>query len=93
MNNDTPQVFGQDTHEYRHDAYPHDPGTPPDQDGEDFGPGDVESGVVTDGGEPLVVAEGQLELGASVLHGRVGVAQYLPYVVLEQRRWLPVQAR
>jgi MinD-like ATPase involved in chromosome partitioning or flagellar assembly len=38
MNNDTPQVFGEDTHEYRHDAYPHDPGTPPDQDGEDFPP-------------------------------------------------------
>jgi MinD-like ATPase involved in chromosome partitioning or flagellar assembly len=38
MNNDTPQVFGEDTHEYRHDAYRHDPGTPPDQDGEDFPP-------------------------------------------------------
>jgi MinD-like ATPase involved in chromosome partitioning or flagellar assembly len=38
MNNDTPQVFGEDTREYRHDAYPHDPGTPPDQDGEDFPP-------------------------------------------------------
>jgi MinD-like ATPase involved in chromosome partitioning or flagellar assembly len=38
MNNDTPQVFGEDTHDYRHDAYPHDPGPPPDQDGEDFPP-------------------------------------------------------
>src|ERR1700755_3253081 len=38
MNNDTPQVFGEDTHEYRHDAYPQGPGTPPDQDGEDFPP-------------------------------------------------------
>ena len=38
MNNDTPQVFGEDMHEYRHDAYPHDPGTTPDQDGEDFPP-------------------------------------------------------
>ena len=31
MNNDTPQVFGEDTHDY-----PHDPGPVPDQDGEDF---------------------------------------------------------
>src|SRR6266487_2131438 len=38
MNNDTPQVFGEDTREYRHDAYPDDPGMPPDQDGEDFPP-------------------------------------------------------
>src|SRR6266487_3973341 len=38
MNNDTPQVFGEDAREYRHDAYPDDPGMPPDQDGEDFPP-------------------------------------------------------
>ncbi len=38
MNNDTPQVFGEDTHDYPHDAYPHDPGPQPDQDGEDFPP-------------------------------------------------------
>jgi len=48
MNNDTPQVFGDDTHDYPHDAYPHDadpydanpydPGPVPDQDGEDFPP-------------------------------------------------------
>ena len=38
MNNDTPQVFGEDTHDYRHDAYPQNPGPPPDQDGEDFPP-------------------------------------------------------
>ena len=31
MNNDTPQVFGEDTHDY-----PHDPAQSPDQDGEDF---------------------------------------------------------
>ncbi len=31
MNNDTPQVFGEDTHDY-----PHDPVPVPDQDGEDF---------------------------------------------------------
>ncbi len=33
MNNDTPQVFGEDTHDY-----PHDPAPRPDQDGEDFPP-------------------------------------------------------
>ena len=33
MNNDTPQVFGEDTHDY-----PHDPAPLPDQDGEDFPP-------------------------------------------------------
>src|SRR6185312_10045962 len=38
MNNDTPQVFGDDTHDHPHDAYPHDPGPPSDQDGEDFPP-------------------------------------------------------
>src|SRR5947199_355403 len=38
MNNDTPQVFGEDTRDYPHDAYPHDPGPQPDQDGEDFPP-------------------------------------------------------
>ena len=38
MNNDTPQVFGDDTHDHPHDAYPHDPGLPSDQDGEDFPP-------------------------------------------------------
>ena len=38
MNNDTPQVFGEDTYDYPHDAYPHDPGPPSDQDGEDFPP-------------------------------------------------------
>ena len=32
MNNDTPQVFGDDTHDYPRDAYPHDPGPPSDQD-------------------------------------------------------------
>jgi hypothetical protein len=25
MNNDTPQVFGDDTHDHPRDAYPHDP--------------------------------------------------------------------
>jgi MinD-like ATPase involved in chromosome partitioning or flagellar assembly len=38
MNNDTPQVFGEDTHDYPHDAYPSDPGSLPDQGGEDFPP-------------------------------------------------------
>ena len=38
MNNDTPQVFGDDTHDQPRDAYPHDPGPPSDQDGEDFPP-------------------------------------------------------
>jgi hypothetical protein len=38
MNNDTPQVFGDDTHDHPRDAYPHDPGPPSDQDGEDFPP-------------------------------------------------------
>ena len=38
MNNDTPQVFGDDTHDQPRDAYPHDPGLPSDQDGEDFPP-------------------------------------------------------
>ena len=38
MNNDTPQVFGDDTHEHPRDAYPHDPAPPADQDGEDFPP-------------------------------------------------------
>jgi MinD-like ATPase involved in chromosome partitioning or flagellar assembly len=42
-NNDTPQVFGDDTHDYPHDAYlhdanPYDCGSVPDQDGEDFPP-------------------------------------------------------
>ena len=36
MNNDTRQVFGEDTHDHRHDAYPHDPGPAPGQDDEDF---------------------------------------------------------
>jgi MinD-like ATPase involved in chromosome partitioning or flagellar assembly len=38
MNNDTPQVFGDDTHDHPRDAYPHDPGPPSDQPGEDFPP-------------------------------------------------------
>jgi MinD-like ATPase involved in chromosome partitioning or flagellar assembly len=38
MNNDTPQVFGDDTHDQPRDAYPHDLGLPSDQDGEDFLP-------------------------------------------------------
>jgi MinD-like ATPase involved in chromosome partitioning or flagellar assembly len=48
MNNDTPQVFGDDTHDHPRDAYPRDPGPRdpgprdpgplPDQDGEDFPP-------------------------------------------------------
>jgi MinD-like ATPase involved in chromosome partitioning or flagellar assembly len=38
MNNDTPQVFGDDTHDQPRDAYPHDPGPRSDQDGEDFPP-------------------------------------------------------
>jgi MinD-like ATPase involved in chromosome partitioning or flagellar assembly len=43
MNNDTPQVSGEDTHDYPHAAYlrdpgPHDPGSPPGQDGEEFPP-------------------------------------------------------
>jgi MinD-like ATPase involved in chromosome partitioning or flagellar assembly len=38
MNNDTPQVFGEDTHDHPRDAYPHDPGPYPDRDGEDFPP-------------------------------------------------------
>ena len=38
MNNDTPQVFGDDTHDHPRDAYPHDPAPPSDQDGEDFPP-------------------------------------------------------
>ena len=36
MNDDTPQVFGDDTHDHPRDAYPHDPAPPSDQDGEDF---------------------------------------------------------
>ena len=31
MNSDTPQVYGEDTHDY-----PHEPAPVPDQDGEDF---------------------------------------------------------
>ena len=38
MNNDTPQVFGDDTHDHPRDAYPHHPSLPSDQDGEDFPP-------------------------------------------------------
>ena len=38
MNDDTPQVFGDDTHDHPRDAYPHDPAPPSDQDGEDFPP-------------------------------------------------------
>jgi MinD-like ATPase involved in chromosome partitioning or flagellar assembly len=38
MNNDTPQVFGDDTHDQPRDAYPHDPGPRSDQSGEDFPP-------------------------------------------------------
>ena len=38
MNNDTPQVFGDDTHDHRRDAYPHRPSLPSDQDSEDFPP-------------------------------------------------------
>jgi MinD-like ATPase involved in chromosome partitioning or flagellar assembly len=38
MNNDTPQVFGDDTHDQPRDAYPHDPGPRSDQSGEDFLP-------------------------------------------------------
>jgi MinD-like ATPase involved in chromosome partitioning or flagellar assembly len=38
MNNDTPQVFGEDTYDHPRDAYQHDPGPQPDQDGEDFPP-------------------------------------------------------
>src|SRR5215467_4141079 len=38
MNNDTPQVFGDETHDQPRDAYPRDPGLPFDQDGEDFPP-------------------------------------------------------
>jgi MinD-like ATPase involved in chromosome partitioning or flagellar assembly len=38
MNNDTPQVFGDDTHDHPRDTYPHHPGLPSDQDGEDFLP-------------------------------------------------------
>ena len=38
MNNDTPQVFGDDTHDHPRDAYPHHPRLPSDQDGEDFPP-------------------------------------------------------
>ena len=38
MNNDTPQVFGDDTHDHPRDAYPHDPAPPSDQDAEDFPP-------------------------------------------------------
>jgi MinD-like ATPase involved in chromosome partitioning or flagellar assembly len=38
MNNDTPQVFGDDTHDHPRDAYPHDPSLPSDQDVEDFPP-------------------------------------------------------
>jgi MinD-like ATPase involved in chromosome partitioning or flagellar assembly len=38
MNNDTPQVFGDDTHDHSRDAYPHHPSLPSDQDGEDFPP-------------------------------------------------------
>ena len=36
MNNDTPQVFGDDTYDHPRDAYPHDTTRPSDQDGEDF---------------------------------------------------------
>src|SRR5690242_188280 len=36
MNNDTPQVFGDDTHDRPRDAYPHHPSLPSDLDGEDF---------------------------------------------------------
>ncbi|MGH3177168.1 MAG: hypothetical protein ACRDPF_25270, partial [Streptosporangiaceae bacterium] len=38
MNNDRPQVFGDDTYDHPRDAYPHDPAPPSDQDGEDFPP-------------------------------------------------------
>ena len=38
MNNDTPQVFGDDTHDHPRGAYPHHPSLPSDQDGEDFPP-------------------------------------------------------
>ena len=38
MNNDTQQVFGDDTHDHPRDAYPHHPSLPSDQDGEDFPP-------------------------------------------------------
>src|SRR6478672_1815052 len=38
MNNDMPQVFGDDTHDHPRDAYPRYPSLPSDQDGEDFPP-------------------------------------------------------
>jgi MinD-like ATPase involved in chromosome partitioning or flagellar assembly len=38
MNNDTPQVFGDDTHDHPRDGYPPDLAPPSDQDGEDFPP-------------------------------------------------------
>ena len=38
MNDDTPQVFGDDTHDHPRDAYPHHLSLPSDLDGEDFPP-------------------------------------------------------
>jgi hypothetical protein len=64
-----------------------------DEEGEDLSPGEVKHGVVTYGGEPPVVAERQLELGAGLLNSGVGVIEHLPDIVLEEGGRLTVQAR